>query len=62
MKWIQYKVYTTTDAAEIIGELLCELGIQGFEISDHVPPTPEEENKCTRISRQTWDRMTVNLS
>ena len=45
MKWIQYKVYTTTDAAEIIGELLCELGIQGFEISDHVPLTPEEEKQ-----------------
>ena len=45
MKWIQYKVYTTTDAAEIIGELLCELGIQGFEISDHVPLTLEEEKQ-----------------
>lgn len=24
MKWIQYKVHTTTDAADIIGELLYE--------------------------------------
>ena len=45
MKWIQYKVHTTTDAADIIGELLYELGIQGFEISDHVPLTPEEEKQ-----------------
>ena len=33
MKWIQYKVHTTTDAADIIGELLYELGIQGFEVA-----------------------------
>lgn len=45
MKWIQYKVHTTTDAADIIGELLYELGIQGFEVSDHVPLTPEEEKQ-----------------
>ena len=45
MKWIQYKVHTTTNAADIIGELLYELGIQGFEISDHVPLTPEEEKQ-----------------
>ena len=45
MKWIRYKVYTTTDAAEVIGELLYELGIQGFEISDHIPLTPEEEKQ-----------------
>ena len=45
MKWTQYKVFTTTDAAEVIGELLYELGIQGFEISDHVPLTPEEEKQ-----------------
>jgi ribosomal protein L11 methyltransferase len=45
MKWIQYKMHTTTDAVELLGEILCELGIQGFEISDHVPLTPEEEQK-----------------
>lgn len=29
----------------MIGEILCELGITGFEISDHVPLTPEEERQ-----------------
>lgn len=45
MKWIQYKLHTTTDAVEIIGELLYEQGIQGFEISDNIPPSPEEEKR-----------------
>ena len=53
MKWIQYKVHTTTDAADIIGELLYELGIQGFEISDHVPLTPEEEKQ---VRQYLWSR------
>ncbi len=45
MKWIQYKVNTTTDAVDMIGEILYELGIQGFEVSDHVPLTAEEEKQ-----------------
>ncbi len=45
MKWIQYKIYTTTQEADIIGAILCEAGITGFEISDHIPPTPEEERQ-----------------
>lgn len=45
MKWIQYKLHTTTDAVEIIGELLYEQGIQGFEISDNIPLSPEEEKR-----------------
>ncbi len=44
MKWIQYKVHTTTDAVDTLGELLYELGISGFEISDNVPLTEKEEN------------------
>lgn len=45
MKWIQYKIHTITDAVDIIGELLFEQGIQGFEITDNIPPTPEEERQ-----------------
>lgn len=45
MKWIQYKIHTTSDAVEMVGELLYEAGIQGFEISDNIPPTPEEEKQ-----------------
>lgn len=43
MKWIQYKIHTTTNDVELLGEILYEFGIQGFEITDHIPPTPQEE-------------------
>lgn len=43
MKWIKYQVHTTTKSCEAMGELLMEFGINGFEISDHVPLSPEEE-------------------
>lgn len=45
MKWIKYKVHTTTDAAETIGAILNELGIFGFEITDHVPLSEKDEKK-----------------
>lgn len=45
MKWMKYQIHTTTDAVPLIGGLLEEEGIQGFEISDNVPPTPEEEKQ-----------------
>lgn len=44
MKWIQYKIHTTTDVVDTLGEILYELGIYGFEISDNVPLTEKEEN------------------
>lgn len=45
MKWIKYQIHTKTADSEMIGELLCEIGIAGFEISDHVPLSSEEEAK-----------------
>lgn len=45
MKWIQYRIHTTTDAVDMIGEVLYECGIQGFEVTDNVPLTPEEEKQ-----------------
>lgn len=45
MKWIKYDVHTTTKDADIVGEILIECGIYGFEISDHVPLSREEEKK-----------------
>lgn len=45
MKWMKYQIHTTTDAVPLIGGLLEEEGIQGFEISDNIPPTPEEERR-----------------
>lgn len=43
MKWIQYHIQTTTDSTERIGELLLEFDINGYEISDNISPTKEEE-------------------
>lgn len=43
MKWFQYKIHTTTKDVDLLGEILGELGIAGFEITDNVPPRPEEE-------------------
>lgn len=43
MQWIQYNIQTTTDSTELLGELLLQFEINGYEISDHVSPTAEEE-------------------
>lgn len=45
MKWIKYQIHTTTAATESIGTILNELGIGGFEISDHVPLSAADEAK-----------------
>lgn len=45
MKWIKYQVHTTTDDADTIGDILTELGIYGFEITDHVPLSENDEKK-----------------
>lgn len=45
MEWMKYQIHTTTAATEIIGGILTELGIAGFEISDHVPLSAAEEAK-----------------
>lgn len=45
MEWIKYQIHTTTAATEGIGTILNELGIDGFEISDHVPLSAKEEAK-----------------
>lgn len=43
MKWIKYDIHTTTKDADFIGEILAENEIFGYEISDHVPLTAQEE-------------------
>lgn len=45
MKWIKYQVHTTTQYAGIIGDILCESGINGYEITDHVPLSEKEEKQ-----------------
>ncbi|RKI42965.1 50S ribosomal protein L11 methyltransferase [bacterium D16-51] len=43
MKWIKYDIHTTTKDADAIGDILTELGIAGYEITDHVPLSQKEE-------------------
>ena len=43
MKWVKYELFTTTAEAPLIGEILAECGILGYEITDHVPLTEKEE-------------------
>lgn len=43
MKWIQYQIQTTTACSETIGELLAEFHNNGYEISDNVAPSAEEQ-------------------
>lgn len=45
MNWVKYQLYTTTDYAETIGTVLCGLGINGYEITDHVPLSEKEEKQ-----------------
>lgn len=45
MNWVKYQLYTTTNYAETIGEILCSLGINGYEITDHVPLSEKEEKQ-----------------
>lgn len=45
MKWIKYQIHTTTKYANIIGDILCSMDINGYEITDHVPLTEKEEKQ-----------------
>lgn len=45
MNWIKYQIHTNTKDADMLGELLCSLGIGGYEISDNIPLTSQEEAK-----------------
>ena len=43
MNWLKYELHTNTHDAPIIGNILCSMGIDGYEITDHVPLTEKEE-------------------
>lgn len=45
MKWMKFTVETTTEAAEMVGYMLTELGIEGIEIEDNIPLTKAEEEQ-----------------
>ena len=42
MNWLKYELHTNTHDAPIIGNILCSMGIDGYEITDHVPLTEKE--------------------
>ncbi len=45
MKWMQYTLTTTTEATDLVGDLLGSLGVEGVEVSDHVPLTQHEKRQ-----------------
>ena len=42
MKWKKFTLTTTTEAVDLIGSMLDDMGIQGIEIQDNVPLTERE--------------------
>lgn len=45
MKWKKFTLETTTEAVDLISDMLNDLGITGIEISDNVPITEEERKQ-----------------
>lgn len=43
MKWTKFSLETTTQAVDLVSNMLDELGIEGIEIEDKVPITEEEK-------------------
>lgn len=45
MKWTKFSLETTTQAVDLVSNMLDELGIEGIEIEDKVPITEEEKTE-----------------
>lgn len=45
MKWTKFSLETTTQAVDLVSNMLDELGIEGIEIEDKVPITEEEKKE-----------------
>ena len=45
MKWNQFRLKTTTEAEDIVGSMLMDLGIQGVQIEDKVPLTEQDKEQ-----------------
>jgi ribosomal protein L11 methyltransferase len=45
MKWTKFTLETTTEAIDLVSDMLNDLGITGIEISDKVPITEEERKQ-----------------
>ena len=54
MKWIKYRVKTTTEAEDIIISSLYDIGLEGAQIEDKIPlTTMEKEQMFVDILPQT---------
>ncbi|MCX4315677.1 MAG: 50S ribosomal protein L11 methyltransferase [Lachnospiraceae bacterium] len=45
MKWMKYSLKTTTEAVDLISDMLNEMGFEGIEIEDHVPLSEADKQK-----------------
>lgn len=45
MKWTKFTLETTTEAVDLVSDMLNDLGITGIEINDNVPITEEEKKQ-----------------
>lgn len=45
MKWVKYRLKTTTEAAELVIASLVEIGIDGVEIEDNLPISEEDKKR-----------------
>ncbi len=45
MKWKQYTIQTTTQAEDLVSSMLADLGIEGVQIEDNIPLSPEDKEK-----------------
>ncbi len=45
MKWTKFTLDTTTEAVDLVSDMLNDLGITGIEINDNVPITEEERKQ-----------------
>lgn len=45
MKWTKFTLETTTDAVDLVSDMLNDLGISGIEINDNVPISEEDKKR-----------------
>ncbi|MDD3173125.1 MAG: 50S ribosomal protein L11 methyltransferase [Herbinix sp.] len=45
MKWTKFTLETTTEAVDLVSDMLNDLGIVGIEVSDNIPITEEEKKR-----------------
>ena len=45
MKWIKFRLKTTTESEDLVSSMLMDLGIQGIEIEDNIPMSQLEKEQ-----------------